>query len=379
VMSVTEDPLLVKAYGNEQAWSGSLPRWTWILQFLVLAPINIILVGQIALFITSALHQTPADGNSVLNIYLTMAALTVLLMLPLSPFLHRFTYHLPTFFFFIFVGCLIYNLLAFPFSREARLKHYFVQNIDLDTGNNTVQLTGVEGYVETIVDEIPSVAGQAWNCGKTDDPRRAGLQTCRWEGLAPNVVPETENSSTSGNHSKNPYLDWVQYNISTSGEHASISFRGLETKNCRLLFDTPVNSYHIANTTERVHVKPKPSRGEDRSRAGMSELPSLLANGRRTSVSMLRGRTASPRARLVKWAACGPTPTSRASFLRWMKSGASSRFGVWLARVAMDLWRAGEIGRFEFLECFSLLKLSVLRFLLWSLCLKFVCLFFAWV
>lgn len=239
---------------------------------MVLAPINIILVGQIALFITSALHQTPADGNSVLNIYLTMAALTVLLMLPLSPFLHRFTYHLPTFFFFIFVGCLIYNLLAFPFSREARLKHYFVQNIDLDTGNNTVQLTGVEGYVETIVDEIPSVAGQAWNCGKTDDPRRAGLQTCRWEGLAPNVVPETENSSTSGNHSKNPYLDWVQYNISTSGEHASISFRGLETKNCRLLFDTPVNSYHIANTTERVHVKPKPSRGEDRSRAGMSEL-----------------------------------------------------------------------------------------------------------
>jgi len=272
VMSVTEDPLLVKAYGNEQAWSGSLPRWTWILQFLVLAPINIILVGQIALFVTSALHQTPADGNSVLNVYLTMAALTVLLMLPLSPFLHRFTYHLPTFFFFIFVGCLIYNLLAFPFSREARLKHYFVQNIDLDTGNNTVQLTGVEGYVETIVDEIPSVAGQSWTCGKTDDPRRAGLQACRWEGLAPNVVPTTENSSSLGNHSKNPYLDWVQYNISTSGEEASISFRGLETKNCRLLFDTPVNSYHIENTTERVHVKPKPSRGEDRSRAGMSEL-----------------------------------------------------------------------------------------------------------
>jgi hypothetical protein len=272
VLSVTEDPLLVKAYGNEQAWSGSLPRWTWILQFLILAPINIILVGQIALFITSALHQTPADGNSVLNIYLLMAALTVLLMLPLSPFLHRFTYHLPTFFFFIFVGCLIYNLLAFPFSREARLKHYFVQNIDLDNGNNTVQLTGVEGYVEAIVDELPSVAGQTLTCGQPDDPRRAGLQTCRWEGLAPNVVPDTESSSSLGSHKKNPYLDWVEYNISTSGEEASISFRGLETKNCRLLFDTPVNSYHISNTTERVHIKPKPSRGEDRSRAGMTEL-----------------------------------------------------------------------------------------------------------
>lgn len=265
-----DDRFLAKAYGDEQAWSGALPQWTWILQFLILAPINVVLVGQISLFITSALHQTPADGNAVLPIYLMMAALTILLMLPLAPFLHRFTFHLPTLFFFIFVGCLIYNLLAFPFSREARLKHYFVQNVDLDTGNNTVQLTGVEGFVQKIVDELPSVAGQALNCSAPDDPRRAGLQTCRWEGLAPDVAPGTEDSSFG--HSSEYYKDWVQYNVSTSGDSALLTFRGRETKNCRLLFDTPVSSVHIANTSETIRSSSKPSPGEDSSRSGTSEL-----------------------------------------------------------------------------------------------------------
>lgn len=265
-----DDRFLAKAYGDEQAWSGALPQWTWILQFLILAPINVVLVGQIALFITSALHQTPADGNAVLPIYLMMAALTILIMLPLAPFLHRFTFHLPTLFFFIFAGCLIYNLLAFPFSREARLKHYFVQNVDLDTGNNTVQLTGVEGFVQNIVDELPSVAGQALNCSAPDDPRRAGLQTCRWEGLAPDVAPGTEDSSFG--HSSEHYKDWVQYNVSTYGDSALLTFRGRETKNCRLLFDTPVSSVHIANTSETIRSNSKPSRGEDSSRSGTSEL-----------------------------------------------------------------------------------------------------------
>lgn len=51
------DAATSNVYGDEQAWSASLPRWTWIVQFLVLVPINIILVGQVALLATSALHQ----------------------------------------------------------------------------------------------------------------------------------------------------------------------------------------------------------------------------------------------------------------------------------------------------------------------------------
>ena len=52
-----DDPYLTKAYGEEQAWSSSLPSWMWIIQFLILAPINIVLVGQVALLLVAALHQ----------------------------------------------------------------------------------------------------------------------------------------------------------------------------------------------------------------------------------------------------------------------------------------------------------------------------------
>jgi hypothetical protein len=108
---------LKQPYPGEQQWSGRLPGWIWTLQLLLLVPIIVILVGQIALLLTSALHQTPADGNSTLFIYLAFAVLTTLLVAPSGPFLHRFTYHVPTFVFLVCVATVIYNLVAFPFSR----------------------------------------------------------------------------------------------------------------------------------------------------------------------------------------------------------------------------------------------------------------------
>jgi hypothetical protein len=108
---------LKQPYPGEQEWSGKLPGWIWFLQLLLIAPIVLILVGQIALLLTSALHQTPADGNSSLFIYLVFAVFTTLLLAPTGPFIHRFTWHVPTFVFLICVATVIYNLVAFPFSR----------------------------------------------------------------------------------------------------------------------------------------------------------------------------------------------------------------------------------------------------------------------
>lgn len=242
----TDDPFLTKAYGDEQAWSSSLPQWTWILQFIILAPINLVIVGQIALLITSALHQTPADGNAVLPIYLFMAGLTVLILLPITPFLHRFTYQIPTLLFLIFFGCLIYNLLAFPFSREARLKHFFVQQIDLETGKNNVSLTGIDGYIQDIISEMPSAAGQHLKCGHIPWASRSGLQSCAWQGLAPKVVPEHNVFAPYSNRTKeNKYQRWLDYNVTLDNNTASFTLRGRNTKQCRLIFDTPVSGIQI--------------------------------------------------------------------------------------------------------------------------------------
>lgn len=120
---------LKQPYPGEQQWSGRLPGWIWALQLLLLAPIVVILVGQIALLLTSALHQTPADGNSTLFIYLAFAILTTLLVAPIGPFLHRFTYHVPAFVFLVCIATVIYNLVAFPFSRYSSLFLYFLKFI----------------------------------------------------------------------------------------------------------------------------------------------------------------------------------------------------------------------------------------------------------
>lgn len=245
-LDTSDDPVLTKAYGDEQAWSSSLPQWTWILQFLILAPINIVIVGQMALLVTSAINQTPADGNPVLPIYLFVAGLTVLLLIPLAPFLHRLTYHIPTLLFVVFTGCLLYNLLAFPFSREARLKHFFVQQIDLDTGANNVSLTGIDGYVQDIIAELPSAAGQHLHCEYVSGGRKMGLQSCAWTGLAPNVVPEDHTVAPYSNRTiKNKYQDWLDYNVTFANQTASFTFKGRNTKSYRLQFDNPVAAVQV--------------------------------------------------------------------------------------------------------------------------------------
>ncbi|KAJ9620477.1 hypothetical protein H2203_007683 [Taxawa tesnikishii (nom. ined.)] len=252
-----QDPLLSHAYEGEQAWSSSMPRWTWLLQFLLLAPINVILIGQLALLVTSALHQTPADGNPVLTIYVLAAALSVLLLLPTAPFLHRMTYQIPTFLFFVFVATLIYNLLAFPFSRDARLKIYFTQRMDLDHGNNTVALVGLNPYVRDIALSMPSAAGHGVSCGGKYVPwaSRNGLEACTWAGLEPRVVPSgysngKEEKKKKEKKTKTPYKSWLEFDarrsLNGSGNEAVFDVKGYNTRGCRLIFNTPLTSISIA-------------------------------------------------------------------------------------------------------------------------------------
>lgn len=252
-------------FPGEQTWSGSLPRWTWLLQLLLVVPINLILVGQVALLITSALHQTLADGSSALTVYLLIAVFTVLLLVPATPFLHRFSVRIPTFVFLVFVGCLIYNLVAFPFSPANKLKVYFIQRVDLDTGLNEASLTGLDGFVQPIIAQLPSAAGQDIQCGPPDAANRAGLIKCSWHGLTPAVVPRDDHSSPK--HPVPPgddlkYLSsWVSFNASRAShdvDHdstapanaARISLAGRNTRACRLFFDPPVSSLAVQGASD---------------------------------------------------------------------------------------------------------------------------------
>ncbi|KAG4030306.1 hypothetical protein MFRU_012g00480 [Monilinia fructicola] len=229
-------------YGGEQGWSAKLPIWTWLVQFLLVGPFILIVIGQVGLFLVAALHQTGTDGSPLLLPYLVVAVFSILLLLPITPFIHRLTHHIPTFFFLVFIGTLIYNLVAFPFSPNNRYKAYFQQTVDLDTGLNKVTLVGIEEYIREIIAQIPSAAGQAIHC--EDNARiRSGLSFCSYEGLAPKVVDNV----VEGVPPERGYHEWLTYNVSrVPGENkATFHISGIETRACILRFDEPFSEFKV--------------------------------------------------------------------------------------------------------------------------------------
>lgn len=223
-------------YGGEQGWSKDLPSWTWILQFLVAVPLQLVLAGSVALLLGNALAQTGADGSGMLTVLLGFGAFSIILLLPVAPFLHRITYHVTLFIFVIFVGTSIYNLVAFPFSPNARLKVYFQQTVDLQTGENNVHLVGHPDYIDRIVSEyIPSAKGKANLCQA--DKLKLGLRKCSWKGMAPRVVPQ----APGGVPPEHDLGDWISYNVTKTGDgKATITLSGRNTRACKLLFNKPV-------------------------------------------------------------------------------------------------------------------------------------------
>lgn len=224
-------------YGEEQRWSSAMPKWTWILQFILAAPIVLIVVVPLALLTTSAIHQTGQDGSSSLFIYLSIALFTTLLFTPLLPFIPRYTYHIPVFLLFVFTGTLIYNLVAFPFSDSNRLKLYFLQELDLDTSTNNASLSSFTPYVNDIVKSIPSASSQEISCSPYADRLK-----CSWPGLPPHVAPIT-------NSSQQPQ-DLITLNITktASKSHAQLNISGKNTRACKLFFNNPVSNFSVAGS-----------------------------------------------------------------------------------------------------------------------------------
>ncbi|KAL9111414.1 MAG: hypothetical protein Q9227_004091 [Pyrenula ochraceoflavens] len=227
-----------KWFGAEQEWSGDMPRWTWLLQLLFSAPMAIILIGQIGFLLTQGLHQTGADGGSIFIVYLFIAIISILLLTPLLPYLHRFTWHVPIFMLLVFIGTLIYNLVAFPVSPQNRLKFGFQQVVDLDKGNNTVTLVGLKPYLGKVLYSLPSADGFGVPIisGPYSTSSHDNRWMCEWPGLAPNVV-----HNKTSLHERGKYSSWLTYDLNrTSSNSAIVKLSGRNTRACRLEFDKPV-------------------------------------------------------------------------------------------------------------------------------------------
>ncbi|KAI0865955.1 hypothetical protein F4860DRAFT_525037 [Xylaria cubensis] len=232
------------AYGSEQLWSSKLPSWAWIFQFLLFGPFLIILVAQNGLFMVSSVAQTGSDGGSLLLPYLIMAFFSILLLLPISPYMHRVTHHVPTFLLAVFVGTLIYNLVAFPFSVENRYKIYFQQSVDLDTGLSRVHYVGLREFVEKAVAELPSAMGKELTCDLRTSAR-AGLYDCSYDGSA--VPPNVVKNNPPGVPPQQGYDSWLTYKITRNESETKARFEvdGNETRSCAITFKKPISTFQV--------------------------------------------------------------------------------------------------------------------------------------
>ena len=168
-----------------------------------------------------------------------LALLSFLCVFPIAPFAHKLHHYVAVGFLLLFLGTSIYNLVAFPFSTGSPLKVFFYQSINLDTGSNVVNLTGLPGYIDKhIIPSLPSAFGKSIEC--SDSGQRQGLRTCQWEGLTPVVV--TKKAS-----------DWLSFNTSlTAPGTALIKLKGVNTRSCKVYFDEPVLSVHVEDSTGEV-------------------------------------------------------------------------------------------------------------------------------
>ncbi|KAF8578706.1 Zn-dependent exopeptidase [Ramaria rubella] len=211
----------------------------WFLEYLLLVPFPVILVTQTAILALGALPQSLADGNSALLVYLALAFLSFLLVFPVAPFAHKLHRYVAIVLLLLLLGTGVYNLVAFPFSTASPLTVFFSQTIDLDSGTNGVNLTGLAKYVdERIIPNLPSAWNQSVQC--SDNARQRGLRTCQWAGLTPAVVPDTVS-------------DWLSFNATLIAPGtALITIKGVNTRFCKVYFDHPVTSIRVDNSTGKV-------------------------------------------------------------------------------------------------------------------------------
>lgn len=234
------------AEANEQPWSASLPSWAWFIQLLLLAPIHLIITGNTALVQTAGIAQTSVDGSAMLTPLLAVGFLTVILLLPLTPFIHRVKHQPPTFLFLAFVGTLIYNLVAFPFSSDYRFKYFFQQTIDLDQNTNQVSIYGIPEYTRGIIQALPGAAGQSLNCTATE----SRVAVCVYDGSAqpPDVAPGFETRD----------LVTLTASKSSDGRSVNLQLDAIDTRTCTISFSSPVSGFAVENAAP---LEKRPSGG----------------------------------------------------------------------------------------------------------------------
>ncbi|KAK2601619.1 hypothetical protein QQS21_004854 [Conoideocrella luteorostrata] len=228
-------------YEGEQGWSGRLPSWTWFIQFLLLGTVYVIVLGNLALVQTASMSMTGTDGSSLLAPLMGVGILTIMLLLPLTPFIHRVRHHVPIFLLVVFAATLTYNLVAFPFSVNNRFKFFFQQVIDINEGTNVVSLMGLEDFVRPVITSLPTPAGQTIECSRS--AVRADVKTCRYDATL--LVPDVANGT------KLEDLVSIEASRASHGRSITVKIDAVNTRTCFLDTSSPIFGFSVEGGGKR--------------------------------------------------------------------------------------------------------------------------------
>jgi hypothetical protein len=178
------------------------------------------------------------------------------------PFAHQLSTRIFAVLAVIFTLTTIYSLGSFPFSPNRQVKFFYVQNLDLDTGRNTVRLLGVQPYLRQALLSVPSAKGANRNITWSTDSIR-GLGQVEWEGLAPANFMSVDSGHlvTSTAHR----LD---------EDSAVFTVKGQNTKSCVIKFDQNIMDVQV----RRTEPESRPSQSHGKSTVYTSRLPKNTAH-----------------------------------------------------------------------------------------------------
>lgn len=143
-------------------------NWLWVVRFGLMVPLQaLIALEMIAWHILPALSQTITDGTPFAAAFLPVGIFAVIALINTTPFLLRLPFRSTTVLLVpVFVAMIV--AISSPtfnkFTPLAPFKIFFRSSYDLDTGNSTAYLYGMDPYVENILQYVPTAKCNGIKC-----------------------------------------------------------------------------------------------------------------------------------------------------------------------------------------------------------------------
>ena len=163
--------------------------WFWLARFGFMVPLQaLIALEMIAWEILPALHQTLTDGSPSILVFMAAGAYSLVALLNTTPFLLRLPFKSTSILLLPALVVMIVTVSSAPMNRftlNAPFKMFFRSTYDLDTGNSTAYIYGMDPYLKEVLPYVPTINENGLTC----EPFLArGGRVCKYT-VPPPIAP----------------------------------------------------------------------------------------------------------------------------------------------------------------------------------------------